>query len=133
MATRVLIIEDNPANHELVAYLLQCAGYATLSAWNGLEGLAVARQACPDIVLCDLQMPEMNGYDAVREFKADEGLRAIPIIAVTASSMSGDAVKALAAGFDGYLSKPIEPETFVQQVEAFLPCELRLRGMPNRS
>ncbi len=130
MATRVLISEGNPANHERVAFLLRCAGYEALSAWNGLEGLAVARQQSPDIVLCDLQMPEMDGYEAVREFKADARLRAIPIIAVTASSMSGDSVKALAAGFDGYLSKPIEPETFVQQVEQFLPEELRLHRMP---
>ena len=126
MPARILIIEDNATNLELEQYLLGSAGYVTLSAADGEEGLRVARQERPDLVLCDLRMPVMNGYEVVQEFKADTQLRLTPIVAVTASSMSGDSKKALAAGFDGYIAKPIEPETFVQQVEDFLPRELRV-------
>jgi CheY-like chemotaxis protein len=125
MAPRILIVEDNATNLELVQYLLNSANYATLSAADGEEGLRVARQECPDLVICDLQMPVMNGYEVINEFKADIDLQKIPIVAVTASSMSGDSNRALAAGFDGYIPKPIEPETFVQQVEKFLPPDLR--------
>ena len=74
----------------------------------------------PDLVLCDLQMPVMDGYVLIRQLKADRQLQSIPVIAVSASSMSGDSAKAIAAGFDGYISKPIEPETFVSQIEAFV-------------
>jgi CheY-like chemotaxis protein len=126
MLARILIIEDNATNLELQQYLLNSAGYVTLSAADGAEGMRVARQERPDLVLCDLRMPIMNGYEVVQEFKADTRLQQIPIVAVTASSMSGDSKKALAAGFDGYIAKPIEPETFVQQVEDFLPRELRV-------
>lgn len=133
MAARILIIEDNVANLELEQYLLSSAGYATLSAMDGAEGLNVVRQELPDLVLCDLQMPVMNGYEVIKKFKADTQLQQIPIIAVTASSMSGDSQKALAAGFDGYIPKPIEPETFVQQVEDFLPPGLRVVHAPDKS
>jgi CheY-like chemotaxis protein len=121
MSTKILIIEDNLPNHELVEYLLKSAGYATLSAWDGVEGLHMAQETQPDLILCDLQMPRMGGYELVQLLKADVQLRKIPIIAVTASSMSGDSTKAMEAGFDGYISKPIEPETFIKQMEDFLP------------
>lgn len=133
MKVRILIIEDNAANLELERYLLNSAGYATLTAEDGAEGLAMMRQELPDLVLCDLQMPVMNGYEVIREFKADSLLRQIPIVAVTASSMSGDSKKAMAAGFDGYIPKPLEPETFVQQVEAFLPPDLRALRAPDKT
>lgn len=116
---KILIIEDNEVNHELVKYLLVAARHSTLSAWDGEQGLHVAQETPPDLVLCDLQMPVMDGYAVVKQLKADHQLRSIPVIAVSASSMSGDSEKAIAAGFDGYISKPIEPETFVRQVEAF--------------
>ena len=125
MPTKILIIEDNPANHELVEYLLKAAGYAALSAWDGVEGMRMVQEKHPDLILCDLQMPKMNGYEVIQQLKADVQLRHIPVVAVTASSMSGDSTKAIAAGFDGYISKPIEPETFIQQIEEFLAPRLR--------
>jgi len=127
MAARVLIIEDNKANLELVEYLLKASGYATLAARDGAEGVLTARKERPDLIICDLQMPVMDGYEVVRELKKDPQLRSIQVIAVTALSMPGDRANVLAAGFDGYLSKPIDPETFVRTVESFVPPDLRAR------
>jgi CheY-like chemotaxis protein len=127
MAARILIIEDNKANLELVEYLLKASGYATFAARDGEEGIRGARKEHPDLIICDLQMPIMDGYEVVRELKKDPLLRPIPVIAVTALSMPGDRNNVLAAGFDGYLSKPIEPETFVRTVEGFLLPGLRAR------
>ena len=127
MAARILIIEDNKANLELAEYLLKASGYTTLTATDGEEGVRSARKEHPDLIICDLQMPIMDGYEVVRHLKKDPLLRSIPVIAVTALSMPGDRSKVLAAGFDGYLSKPIEPETFVRTVEDFLPPGLRAR------
>jgi two-component system, cell cycle response regulator DivK len=127
MAARILIIEDNKANLELVEYLLKDSGYATLAARDGGEGLRTARKEHPDLIICDLQMPVVDGYEVVRETKKDPLLHSIPIVAVTALSMPGDRNNVLAAGFDGYLSKPIDPENFVRSVEDFLPPGLRAR------
>jgi two-component system cell cycle response regulator DivK len=125
MAARILIIEDNKANLELAEYLLKASGYATLAARDGEEGVRAARKELPDLIICDLQMPIMDGYEVVRQLKKDPQLRSIPVIAVTALSMPGDRGNVLAAGFDGYLSKPIEPEIFVRTVEGFVPPGLR--------
>ena len=133
MAARILIIEDNKANLELVEYLLKASGYATLAAQDGEQGVRAARKEKPDLIICDLQMPVMDGYEVVRELKKDPLLRPIPVIAVTALSMPGDRNNVLAAGFDGYLSKPIEPETFVRTVEGFLPPGLRAQPPPGES
>lgn len=133
MPAKILIVEDNTTNLELEQYLLNSAGYVTLFAPDGRECLGVARREHPDLVLCDLQMPVMNGYEVIKEFKSDMQLWQIPIVAVTASSMSGDSKKAIAAGFDGYIPKPIEPETFVLQIEGFLPPHLRVPRMPNKA
>ena len=122
---RVLIVEDNRDNLELVRYLLQCAGHTVLAAMNGAEGLTVAQRERPDLVVSDLQMPVLDGYEMLRALRADAATPRMPMIAVTAFSMPGDSSRALAAGFDGYLSKPIDPETFVQSIEAFLPPALR--------
>src|SRR5437773_2437793 len=133
MAARILVIEDNKTNLELVEYLLKASGYATLAARDGEEGLRTARKEHPDLVICDLQMPVMDGYEVVREMKKDSLLHSIPIIAVTALSMPGDRSNILAAGFDGYLSKPIDPETFVRTVGDFLPLGMRSRRPPDSS
>ena len=121
MPRRILVVEDNAANLELARYLLAAAGYTVLTAEDGEEGLRVALQECPDLIISDLQMPGMNGYEFLEQVRKDERLRDVCVIAVTAYSMSGDRNKVLAAGFNGYLSKPIVPETFVLQVEAYLP------------
>src|SRR5438445_12144934 len=103
MAARILVIEDNKANLELVEYLLKASGYATLSARDGEEGVGAAQKEHPDLIICDLQMPIMDGYQVVKHLKSDPLLRSIPVIAVTAFPMSGDRHKVRAAGFDGYL------------------------------
>lgn len=125
MSAHILIIEDNPANMELMAYLLQAFGHVVLHAYNGEEGLEIAHRACPDLIICDVHLPKMDGYGVLRQLKSEAALRRIPVIAVTALAMVGDREKLLAAGFDGYLGKPIEPEMFVGQVEKFLRSDLR--------
>jgi len=117
---RIMIIEDNPANLELMTYLLKVFGFAVLSAGNGVEGLEMVRRERVDLVICDIHLPKMDGYEVAKELKGDPELRWIPLVAVTALAMVGDRDKVLAAGFDGYISKPIEPELFVKQVEAFM-------------
>jgi two-component system, cell cycle response regulator len=120
MPVRILVIEDNPANLELMVYLLRAYKYEPLSASDGEVGLELARRERPDVVVCDIQLPRMDGYEVVRRLKAAPETRAIPVIAVTAFAMVGDRDRALAGGFDGYIGKPITPETFVSQVELFL-------------
>jgi two-component system, cell cycle response regulator len=117
---RMLVIEDNPANLELMAYLLQAFGHTALVARDGEEGLAMARRDLPDLIVCDVQMPRMDGYAIARQLKQAPETSAIPIIAVTALAMVGDSDRIMAHGFDGYIAKPIVPETFVAQVENFL-------------
>lgn len=117
----ILVVEDNPANLELVRYLLEMAGHTVTAAEHGEAGLEAALRDPPDLVLSDLQMPCMDGYVLLGHLRAHPALRNIPVVAVTAFSMSGDRHKVMQAGFDGYLSKPITPETFVAQVETWLP------------
>lgn len=124
-AAHVLIVEDNPANLELMRYLLAAFKYRVCVSSNGEDALAAARFERPDLVLCDIQLPGIDGYEVVRRLRGDGELAKLPIVAVTALAMVGDRDKILAAGFDGYLSKPIDPETFVREAEAFLPPELR--------
>ena len=118
--SRILVIEDNPTNLELMAYLLDASGHTVLVAGDGEEGVEATRREGPDLLICDIQLPKMDGYTVARRLKGHPALRTIPLLAVTALAMVGDRDKVLAAGFDGYISKPITPETFVGQVEAFL-------------
>ncbi|WP_428422488.1 response regulator [Methylibium sp.] len=126
MAARILVIEDNAANLELARYLLEHGGHEVLTASDGVEGLAVAQREQPNLVICDLQMPRMDGYEVLRRLRSDPAFARTPIVAVTAFSMPDDQRKVLVAGFDAYFSKPIEPENFVALIESFLPL-LRLR------
>jgi len=125
MATRILVIEDNPESLELMTYLLRAYGYATLSAADGGEGLKAVKNQVPDLVLCDLQMPAMDGYELARTFRQDPRLAQLPLVAVTASAMKVDREKVMAAGFSGYIIKPIDVKEFVGEVEAFLAPERR--------
>jgi two-component system cell cycle response regulator DivK len=100
--------------------LLEAAGHRVLAAENGALGLGMALAESPDLILCDLQMPVMNGYEVAQSLRSHHAWRAVPLVAVTAFSMPGDRERALEVGFDEHLSKPITPETFVRQVEAFL-------------
>jgi two-component system cell cycle response regulator len=120
MSARVLIVEDNPDNLALMTYLLQAYGHTVLTASDGRHGLEVARRERPDLIICDVQMPGMDGDEVARWFKSDPELRSTPLVAVTALAMVGDRDRLLAAGFDNYLSTPIDSETFVPQVEVFL-------------
>lgn len=117
---RILIIEDNPANIELMSFLLSAYGHTPLSAADGPRGVAAARSERPDLIACDVNLPGMDGFAVLAELKDELAQAGIPILAVTALAMSGDREKVLAAGFDGYISKPIEPESFVAELEAFL-------------
>lgn len=132
MTGRILIIEDDNASRELVKYLLTAAGYATLEAEDGRAGLDMALKDKPDLIICDLQMPLMNGYEVVHALLAQPQWARVPIIAVTAFSMSGDRETALTAGFDEHITKPITPEAFIGQIEAFLPAHLRAGFKPDR-
>jgi two-component system cell cycle response regulator len=119
---RILIIEDNPANVELMAFLLTAYGHSAASAPDGPRGLAAARAQVPDLVACDVNLPGMSGYEVVAALKLDPRLARVPVLAVTALAMAGDRERVLNAGFDGYISKPIEPDSFVAELEAFLPA-----------
>lgn len=127
MGARILLVEDNPANLELMSYLLNAFGYHALTASDGARGLEAAERESPDLIICDIEIPEINGLEVAKRLKAHPTLRAIPLIAVTAFAMVGDRDRVLAAGFDGYIPKPIVPETFVEQVEAFLPGRVTAR------
>lgn len=116
-------MEDNPANLELMSYLLSRHGHTVLAAGDGQQGLEMVRRENPDLIVCDLQLPYMDGFEFACWLKSHPVLRRIPLVAVSSFAMVGDRDRVLAAGFDGYLAKPIQPETFVQQVEAFLPLE----------
>lgn len=128
MGARILAIDDNAPNLELMLYLLRAFGHAADGASDGFAGVAAAKEGAYDLILSDIQMPGMDGYGVAREVAAC-GCRT-PLIAVTAFAMVGDRDRLLAAGFDGYISKPIDPETFVQRVDAALPERLRSSGRP---
>jgi CheY-like chemotaxis protein len=127
---RIVLIEDNWANLELMTYLLETHGHRVEGARDGEGGLERVRAAAPDTIVCDIHLPKMDGYEVARQLKGDPKLRGLPLIAVTALAMVGDREKVLAAGFDGYIAKPIVPETFVSQVETFLALELRTGVQP---
>lgn len=116
----ILIIEDDPFSLELYADLFEASGYTVVPAVNGEEGLAAARREQPDIIICDVKLPKLGGCEVVRDLKTDPVLRQIPIIAVTALDSAGDRDRLLAAGFDGYIAKPIVAETFTSQIISFL-------------
>lgn len=120
MPRHILIIEDHPANLELMVYLLRAAGHICSVATDGEAGVQAAARERPDLILCDIAMPVLDGYGVVARLAADAALREIPVIAVTASAMVGDRAAVLARGFTGYVSKPITPERFVADIEAFL-------------
>lgn len=132
MPAKILVIEDNAANLALVEYLCQAAGHRTLSATDGAGGVRSAREALPDLILCDLQMPVLDGYEVLQQLRADPATRPIPIVAVTAFSGARDRTRVMSAGFDGYLSKPIDPETFVAEIESYLRQAARADTAPER-
>jgi CheY-like chemotaxis protein len=128
---RILVVEDTPHNLELMTYLLEAHGHAVVAAITGTEALAHAHARRPDLIILDVQLPDADGYEIVGALRADPALHDVPTIAVTAYATVGDRDHALAAGFDGYLTKPIDPATFSRSVDQHLPAGLR-GGTPQR-
>jgi len=131
MGQRILVIEDNPASLNLITYLLHAFGHEAIGASNGAEGLESARNEKPDLILCDIQLPNMSGHDVCRELKNDDAVKQIPLVAVTAFAMVGDREMLLSEGFDGYISKPINPETFIDSVTAFFDDQSPVKALYN--
>jgi CheY-like chemotaxis protein len=128
MKTRILVIEDNPANLELMLYLLRAYGLEAVGSPTGTEGLEQAKTGDFDLILCDIQLPDIDGIEIAAQLKLH---RKAPLVAVTALAMIGDRDRLLASGFDGYISKPLDPQSFVPSVEAFLlPSARQPRSMP---
>jgi CheY-like chemotaxis protein len=120
MKAKILLIEDNAQNRYMTCFLLEQRGHQITVAESGPQGLALAASLLPDLVLLDIQLPGMDGHAVARQLKADPRLRAVPVVAVTSYAMEGDREKCLAAGAEGYIEKPIDPDTFVDEVEQFL-------------
>lgn len=117
---RVLVVEDNFMNKLLVHELLTMHGYEVIEAGNGREAVEMAESHVPDVVLMDINLPEMDGMEATRIIKGKEALKAIPILALTASAMKGDEEKFLRDGFDGYVAKPIELAILIKELDRCL-------------
>ena len=116
----ILIVEDNDKNRKLVRDVLTFKGYTTIEAETGEEGVRLARERCPSLVLMDIRLPGIDGVEALRRRRAEQTTRGIPVLAMTASVMSEDRQKIMAAGFDGYQSKPINVTDFVAAVAQLL-------------
>ena len=118
MGGKVLLVEDNYDNFEMVRFLLERAEYTVIGARTGREAVTSARQNRPDVILMDLSLPEMDGWEAAREIKNDPEIAHIPLIALTAHTLPGDRKKALESGFDNYISKPIDVPAFYDIVSS---------------
>jgi CheY-like chemotaxis protein len=121
MKRKILIIEDNEQNLYLVKYILEKKGYETIAATDGQKGIDLADKARPDLILLDIQLPVMDGYAVAMNLRLNPNLSGTPIIAVTSYAMPGDRDKAIASGCNGYIEKPINPDTFISQIENHLP------------
>ncbi len=117
---RILVIEDHEENRRLLRDLLTSVGYELIEAVTGEEGLILAETHVPDLILMDIQLPGIDGYEATRRIKANQALRHIPIIAVTSYALSGDDLKAREAGCDAYLSKPVDPIELLGKIREYL-------------
>lgn len=120
MKRKILIIEDNEQSMYMLAYLLEDDDFEVIQSFNGKEGIELAKKNVPDVILLDIQLPEMDGYTVAKELRKIKVLENVLIIVVTSYAMVGDKEKALEAGADGYIEKPINPDTFVSQLESFL-------------
>lgn len=118
----ILVIEDNEQNRYLLSFLLESSGHRVRLANDGMAGVRLAELLTPDLILLDIQLPTMHGYDVAIALRQVPALRSTPIVAVTSYAMPGDREKALEAGCDGYIEKPIDPDTFVEQAVSY--CQL---------
>ncbi len=119
--SRILAVDDQEDNRRILRDLLTSAGYQVIEATTGEEAVASAEAHMPDLILMDIQLPGIDGYEATRRIKAKPALRAIPLIVVTSYALSGDETKALAAGADAYVSKPFSPRALLAKVREYLP------------
>ena len=120
MTKRILVVEDTEDNRQIMRDLLSSAGYDLVEAQDGAEGVAMAKSSRPDLILMDIQLPGLDGYEATRRIKANPTLRPIPLIVVTSYALSGDDVKAFAAGCDAYVTKPFVPRELLAKIRGFL-------------
>jgi CheY-like chemotaxis protein len=121
---RILVVEDNMDNYELVRFILERAGYDVFLAVNGRDGVDAARFQKPDLILMDLGMPEMDGWMAAQKLKEDKATKSIPLFALTAHTLPGERKRAIQAGCDGYVSKPIHVEGFLNLIGSALTVKL---------
>ena len=121
MSKRILVVEDQEDNRQILRDLLYSSGYEMTEAWDGEAGVKAAKEQRPDLILMDIQLPLMDGYEATRRIKADPELKDIPIVAVTSYALSGDDGKARAAGCDAYVTKPFSPRQLLAKIKEFLP------------
>jgi two-component system, cell cycle response regulator DivK len=121
---RILVVEDNMDNYELVRFILERAGYDVFLAVNGRDGADAARFQKPDLILMDLGLPEMDGWAAAQKLKSDDVTKSIPLFALTAHTLPGERKRAIQAGCDGYISKPIHVEGFLKLIESILAVKL---------
>ena len=121
MSKCILVVEDQEDNRQIVRDLLTTTDYEVMEAENGEEALAAVAKQRPDLILMDIQLPVMDGYEATRRIKADPGLNGIPIIAVTSYALSGDEEKARAAGCDDFVPKPFSPRELLAKIRKYLP------------
>lgn len=117
---KILVIEDNETNLYLIRFILEQEGYTVVTATTGLDGVARAVDERPDLIVMDIQLPDIDGLEATRRIRASEADGEIPIVALTSYAMDGDEGKALAAGCTGYLTKPIDPDTFATSIAGYL-------------
>jgi two-component system cell cycle response regulator DivK len=122
---QILVVEDNEKNMKLFRDVLEAKGYRVLEARTGGEALSLAAEHRPDLVLMDIQLPDIGGVEALGRLRADEHTESIPIVALTAQAMDGDRERFLAAGFDGYMSKPVDIAAFVAMVQEQCESEAR--------
>jgi CheY-like chemotaxis protein len=120
MSATILLVEDNADNRVIYRTILEHFGYRVLEATSGDEGIRLAREQHPDLILMDVSIPVIDGWEATKILKADEGTAGIPIIALTAHALASDRVTAMDVGCDGYLAKPVEPRRVVEEVERLL-------------
>ena len=129
---QILVVEDNIDNYELVRFILERAGYDVFLAMNGRDGVAAARLQKPDLILMDLTMPEMDGWLAAEKLKADESTKSIPLYALTAHALPSERKRALEAGCDGYVSKPIHMAGFLELIEQALNKKEKKKNRTSR-
>ena len=122
---RILVVEDNERTRYLITVIIEKMGHAALRAVTGEEGVEVAVRERPDLILMDIQLPGIDGLEATKRIRASAAAREIPIVAVTSFAMTGDRERLLAAGCNGYIEKPIDPETIMDQIASFLVPEAR--------